>query len=53
MKFADEATALRGLLASGVAERAIRNSGEAADPLGHCRSDPSITQKRRLLLLHE
>lgn len=30
MSFPDEATALRGLLASGVAERAIRNSGEAA-----------------------
>ena len=30
MSFRDEATAVRGLLASGVAERAIRNSGEAA-----------------------
>lgn len=30
MHFPDEATALRGLLASGVVERAIRNSGEAA-----------------------
>src|SRR5262249_20917443 len=30
MRFPDEATALRGLLASGVAERAIRNSGEDA-----------------------
>ena len=30
MPFPDEATAVRGLLASGVAERAIRNSGEAA-----------------------
>ena len=30
MTFPDEATALRGLLASGVAQRAIRNSGEAA-----------------------
>ena len=28
MSFPDEATAVRGLLASGVAERAIRNSGE-------------------------
>jgi SAM-dependent methyltransferase len=30
MSFPDVETALRGLLASGVAERAIRNSGEAA-----------------------
>ena len=30
MPFSDEATAVRGLLASGVAERAIRNSGETA-----------------------
>jgi thioredoxin reductase len=30
MRFQDEATALRGLLASGVVERAVRNSGEAA-----------------------
>jgi len=30
MSFADEATAIRGLLASGVAERAIRHSGEPA-----------------------
>jgi SAM-dependent methyltransferase len=30
MSFPDEATAVRGLLASGVAERAIRNSGETA-----------------------
>ena len=30
MSFKDEPTAVRGLLASGVAERAIRNSGEAA-----------------------
>lgn len=30
MLFPDEATAVRGLLASGVAERAIRNSGETA-----------------------
>ena len=30
MPFPDEATAVRGLLASGVAERAIRNSGELA-----------------------
>jgi SAM-dependent methyltransferase len=30
MRFPDEATALRGLLASGVVERAIRNSGEPA-----------------------
>jgi SAM-dependent methyltransferase len=30
MTFPDEATAIAGLLASGVAERAIRNSGEAA-----------------------
>lgn len=30
MSFQDEATAVRGLLASGVAERAIRNSGEPA-----------------------
>lgn len=30
MSFKDEPTAIRGLLASGVAERAIRNSGEAA-----------------------
>ncbi|HKS87309.1 MAG TPA: class I SAM-dependent methyltransferase [Pseudolabrys sp.] len=30
MTFPDEATAVRGLLASGVAERAIRHSGEAA-----------------------
>lgn len=30
MRFPDEATAVRGLLASGVVERAIRNSGEAA-----------------------
>jgi SAM-dependent methyltransferase len=30
MGFPDEATALQGLLASGVAERAIRTSGEAA-----------------------
>jgi SAM-dependent methyltransferase len=30
MRFPDEATALRGLIASGVVERAIRNSGEAA-----------------------
>ena len=30
MRFPDEATALRGLIASGVAERAVRNSGEAA-----------------------
>jgi SAM-dependent methyltransferase len=30
MSFPNEATAIRGLLASGVAERAIRNSGEAA-----------------------
>jgi hypothetical protein len=30
MRFPNEATALRGLLASGVVERAIRNSGEAA-----------------------
>ena len=30
MRFPDEATALRGLLASGVVERAIRNSGEQA-----------------------
>jgi SAM-dependent methyltransferase len=29
MSFPDEKTALRGLLAAGVAERAIRNSGEA------------------------
>ena len=29
MSFPDEVTAVRGLLASGVAERAIRNSGEA------------------------
>jgi hypothetical protein len=29
MSFPDETTALRGLLAPGVAERAIRNSGEA------------------------
>jgi hypothetical protein len=28
--FHDETTAVRGLLASGVAERAIRNSGETA-----------------------
>jgi hypothetical protein len=30
MRFPDEARAVRGLLASGVAERAIRNSGEDA-----------------------
>jgi SAM-dependent methyltransferase len=30
MAFPDEATALRGLIAAGVVERAIRNSGEAA-----------------------
>lgn len=30
MRFPDEATAVRGLLASGVAERAMRNSGEDA-----------------------
>lgn len=30
MRFPDDATALRGLIASGVVERAIRNSGEAA-----------------------
>jgi SAM-dependent methyltransferase len=30
MSFPDEATAVRGLLASGVAERAIRHSGETA-----------------------
>jgi SAM-dependent methyltransferase len=30
MRFPDEKTALRGLIASGVAERALRNSGEAA-----------------------
>jgi hypothetical protein len=30
MPFPDEATAVRGLLAPGVAERAIRNSGEEA-----------------------
>jgi len=30
MSFPDEATAVRGLLASGVAERAMRNSGEPA-----------------------
>jgi hypothetical protein len=30
MSFPDEATTVRGLLASGVAERAIRNSGETA-----------------------
>jgi len=30
MAFADEATTIRGLLASGVAERAVRNSGEPA-----------------------
>lgn len=30
MRFPDEATTVRGLLASGVAERAIRNSGEDA-----------------------
>jgi SAM-dependent methyltransferase len=30
MRFPDEATALRGLIAAGVVERAIRNSGEAA-----------------------
>jgi len=30
MRFPDEATAVRGLMASGVVERAIRNSGEAA-----------------------
>jgi SAM-dependent methyltransferase len=30
MSFPDEATALRGLIAAGVAERAIRNSSEAA-----------------------
>lgn len=30
VRFPDESTALDGLLASGVAERAIRNSGEAA-----------------------
>lgn len=30
MRFADEATAVRGLIAAGVVERAIRQSGEAA-----------------------
>jgi SAM-dependent methyltransferase len=30
MSFPNEVTAIRGLLASGVAERAVRNSGEAA-----------------------
>jgi SAM-dependent methyltransferase len=30
MSFPDETTAVRGLLASGVAERAVRNSGETA-----------------------
>jgi hypothetical protein len=30
MSFPDEATTIRGLLASGVAERAIRHSGEPA-----------------------
>ena len=30
MSFRDQVMAVRGLLASGVAERAIRNSGEAA-----------------------
>ena len=30
MRFPDEATALRGLIASGVVERAIRNSSEKA-----------------------
>ena len=30
MRFPDEETAVRGLLASGVAERAMRNSGEDA-----------------------
>jgi hypothetical protein len=28
MRFPDQASAARGLLASGVAERAVRNSGE-------------------------
>jgi hypothetical protein len=30
MRFPDESTALRGLIAAGVVERAIRHSGEAA-----------------------
>ena len=30
MRFPDQASAARGLLASGVAERAVRNSGEEA-----------------------
>jgi len=46
MTFPDEATAVRGLLASGVAERAIRHSGEATVSKGISEAiKPFRTQK--------